>query len=134
MLHSCLHSGRLSHSATLYLRRLNFQHRKRIQFKRFCTKPGASVSVYFKNHDILTDASPGESLLAVAHKCGVEIPTGCLTGSCGTCEIEVTRQSASGSPITSVVRSCIATVPVDVQAITVDDISDAVWGVDGMDL
>jgi len=44
----------------------------------------------------------GSSWLAVAAKAGLLIPTGCLGGSCGACEIEVNGQ---------VVRACIATVP-----------------------
>jgi succinate dehydrogenase/fumarate reductase-like Fe-S protein len=37
-----------------------------------------------------------------AQAAGFAIPTGCLGGSCGACEIEVNGQ---------VVRACIATVP-----------------------
>ncbi|WP_320677188.1 2Fe-2S iron-sulfur cluster-binding protein [Prochlorococcus sp. MIT 1300] len=44
---------------------------------------------------------PGTSWLAVAKSVGVEIPTGCLSGSCGACEIEVNGK---------VVRACINNV------------------------
>jgi len=101
-----------------------------------CTKqikPGSCKSVYFKNHDILTDAAPGENILSVAHRCGVDIPTGCLTGSCGTCEVEVTKQSST-EEVTYVARACVASVPDDGVGIVIDDIADQVWGVDGMDL
>jgi aerobic-type carbon monoxide dehydrogenase small subunit (CoxS/CutS family) len=40
--------------------------------------------------------------LAAAREAGVTLPTGCLGGSCGACEIEVNGR---------VVRACIATVP-----------------------
>ena len=40
--------------------------------------------------------------LLAAAEAGQSIPTGCLGGSCGACEIEVNGQ---------VVRACIATVP-----------------------
>ena len=44
----------------------------------------------------------GADWLSAARAAGVTIPTGCLGGSCGACEIEVNGQ---------VVRACIATVP-----------------------
>jgi len=44
----------------------------------------------------------GGAWLAVAAKAGLMIPTGCLGGSCGACEIEVNGK---------VVRACISTVP-----------------------
>ena len=40
--------------------------------------------------------------LLAAREAGPVIPTGCLGGSCGACEIEVNGR---------VVRACIATVP-----------------------
>ncbi|MEB3296459.1 MAG: 2Fe-2S iron-sulfur cluster-binding protein [Cyanobacteriota bacterium] len=50
----------------------------------------------------LTEALPGTDWLVAARRAGVSIPTGCLGGSCGACEIEVNGQ---------LVRACIATVP-----------------------
>ncbi len=44
----------------------------------------------------------GTDWLVAAAAAGLAIPTGCLGGSCGACEIEVNGQ---------VVRACIATVP-----------------------
>ena len=44
----------------------------------------------------------GEDWLQAAQQAGMHIPTGCLGGSCGACEIEVNG---------TVVRSCISTVP-----------------------
>ena len=44
----------------------------------------------------------GEDWLKVALEAGVDIPTGCLVGSCGACEIEVNGE---------VIRACIKTVP-----------------------
>ncbi len=49
-----------------------------------------------------SETSPGRDWLTAAREAGVVIPTGCLGGSCGACEIEVNGQ---------VVRACIATVP-----------------------
>ena len=49
-----------------------------------------------------TQVPPGRDWLQAAAAAGQTIPTGCLGGSCGACEIEVNGQ---------VVRACIATVP-----------------------
>ena len=45
---------------------------------------------------------PGRDWLDAAREAGFSIPTGCLGGSCGACEIDV-----NGTTI----RACIATVP-----------------------
>tara|TARA_B100001175_G_scaffold224503_1_gene191339 strand:- start:77 stop:340 length:264 start_codon:yes stop_codon:yes gene_type:complete len=44
----------------------------------------------------------GEDWLKAARSAGVSIPTGCLGGSCGACEIEVNGK---------MLRACISTVP-----------------------
>ena len=49
-----------------------------------------------------TQVLPGTDWLQAAAEAGQTIPTGCLGGSCGDCEIEVNGR---------VVRACIATVP-----------------------
>ena len=36
-----------------------------------------------------TFVSEGDDWFSSAEKAGLEIPTGCLTGSCGACEIDV---------------------------------------------
>ncbi|MDA0887026.1 MAG: 2Fe-2S iron-sulfur cluster-binding protein [Cyanobacteria bacterium] len=57
--------------------------------------------------------------LLAAQTAGVTIPTGCLGGSCGACEIEVNGQ---------VVRACIATVPTSRSgALSVELASDPYW-------
>ena len=43
-------------------------------------------------------ASEGDDWFSIAEKVGLEIPTGCLTGSCGACEIDVNGET---------VRACI---------------------------
>ena len=50
----------------------------------------------------VTDVLVGSDWLPSAATAGVSIPTGCLGGSCGACEIEVNG---------TVVRACISTVP-----------------------
>ena len=48
-------------------------------------------------------AMEGEDWFSVAEKAGVQIPTGCLTGSCGACEIDVNGKT---------VRACISDIEV----------------------
>ena len=36
-----------------------------------------------------SNCSPGDDWLKAAYDADIEIPTGCLGGSCGACEIEV---------------------------------------------
>ena len=49
-----------------------------------------------------TSLRAGYTWLQEAHAAGVSIPTGCLGGSCGACEIEVNGE---------ILRACIALVP-----------------------
>lgn len=49
-----------------------------------------------------SSCAPGRDWLLAARDAGFSIPTGCLGGSCGACEIEVNGR---------MVRACIATVP-----------------------
>ena len=51
------------------------------------------------NHE--TFVSEGDDWFSSAEKAGLEIPTGCLTGSCGACEIDVNGQT---------VRACISDI------------------------
>ena len=48
-----------------------------------------------------TSASEGDDWFSTAEKAGLEIPTGCLAGSCGACEIDVNGET---------VRACISYV------------------------
>ena len=48
-----------------------------------------------------TFVSEGDSWFSSAEKAGLEIPTGCLTGSCGACEIDVNGKT---------VRACISDI------------------------
>ena len=40
-----------------------------------------------------TFVSVGDDWFSSAEKAGLEIPTGCLTGSCGACEIDVNGET-----------------------------------------
>ena len=48
-----------------------------------------------------TFVSEGDDWFTSAEKAGLEIPTGCLTGSCGACEIDVNGET---------VRACIRNI------------------------
>ena len=51
-----------------------------------------------------TYASEGDDWFSIAEKVGLEIPSGCLTGSCGACEIDVNGET---------VRACISGIRSD---------------------
>ena len=61
----------------------------------------STVVIHWPNGCRSTAAS-GSDWLQAAQAAGFSIPTGCLGGSCGACEIDVNGQT---------VRACIATVP-----------------------
>ncbi len=52
-------------------------------------------------NNIETFVSEGDDWLTSAERAGFEIPTGCLTGSCGACEIDVNGET---------VRACISEI------------------------
>ena len=52
-------------------------------------------------NNVETFASEGEDWFSLAKRVGLEIPTGCLTGSCGACEIDVNGKT---------IRACISDV------------------------
>ena len=60
----------------------------------------SKIKILWPN-DIETYAFEGDDWFLIAEKVGLEIPTGCLTGSCGACEIDVNGET---------VRACINSV------------------------
>lgn len=50
-----------------------------------------------------TYASEGDDWFSTAENAGFKIPTGCLTGSCGACEIDVNGKT---------VRACISNIKI----------------------
>ncbi len=64
-----------------------------------------------------SNCSAGIEWLKAACDANIEIPTGCLGGSCGACEIEVNG---------NVVRACIDRVP-NQDEIKVEFLSDPYW-------
>ena len=60
----------------------------------------SKIKVIWSNN-IETYVSEGEDWFSTAKKAGLEIPTGCLTGSCGACEIDVNGET---------IRACISNI------------------------
>jgi hypothetical protein len=82
----------------------------------------SQIQVTFQPTGITVMAEAEEDWLAVAQRAGVEIPTSCLAGSCGTCEVEL-----EGEALEEVCRTCIGTVPHSPPAITVYLLQDPTW-------
>ena len=60
----------------------------------------SKIKIIWPNN-IETYVSEGEDWFSNAEKAGLEIPTGCLTGSCGACEIDVNGET---------IRACISEI------------------------
>ncbi|PNH02272.1 hypothetical protein TSOC_011750 [Tetrabaena socialis] len=98
--------------------------------------PAEVVTVHFRQEGRSTQARPGEELMEAASRCAADIPTGCLHGSCGVCEVELFRYGPdgqlAGGPV--VMRACVARVPRGWARVEVAMMPlDAVWGQDGWD-
>ena len=61
----------------------------------------------------------GEPLLQVAERAGVDIPTGCLMGSCHACEVEIDGGET--------ICACISAVPPDKEKLTINLNVDLAW-------
>ena len=59
-----------------------------------------NIKIIWPNN-IETSTSEGDDWFSTAKKAGIEIPTGCLTGSCGACEIDVNGET---------IRACITNI------------------------
>ena len=78
----------------------------------------SSITVHWPDGHTSSE-SIGTDWLQAAAGAGVAIPTGCLGGSCGACEIEVNGK---------VVRACIGTVPPSKSGhLTVEFATDPYW-------
>ena len=58
------------------------------------------LKIHWPNNSITT-AKEGEDWFLIAKKANVDIPSGCLTGSCGACEIDVNGET---------IRPCIKNI------------------------
>ena len=71
-------------------------------------------------NNIETYASEGDDWFSTAKKAGLEIPSGCLTGSCGACEIDVNGKT---------VRACISKISIKKERnLNVNLTTDPFWG------
>lgn len=50
-------------------------------------RPGLRSPTHNSSQPTSTTASPGDDLMTAAERCGADITTGCLSGSCGLCEV-----------------------------------------------
>ena len=60
----------------------------------------ANIKIIWPNNKE-TFVSEGDDWFSSAEKAGFKIPTGCLTGSCGACEIDVNGET---------VRACVRNI------------------------
>ena len=58
------------------------------------------IKIYWPNKTI-SNAVDGDDWFSIAREAGMKIPTGCLTGSCGACEIDVNGET---------IRPCISNI------------------------
>ena len=66
-----------------------------------------------------TYASHGDDWFSIAREAGFEIPTGCLTGSCGACEIDVNGET---------IRPCICSLDFNNQInLNIEITKDPYW-------
>lgn len=92
------------------------------------------VTVSFEPTDARAEALPGEDLLEVANRCGALVPTGCLHGSCGICEVELNKYHKDGSAgAPTLVRACITKIPKGFSRVEIKEVQDPIWGQDGWD-
>ena len=79
----------------------------------------SSIKILWPNN-IETYASEGDDWFLTAEKAGLEIPTGCLTGSCGACEIDVNGET---------LRACISNIKNNKKCtLEVSLTTDPFWG------
>ncbi len=76
------------------------------------------VRIHWPNGQI-RDVPTGSEWITVANQADINIPTGCLRGSCGACEIEVNGE---------VLRACIAKVKfMSDKNLHVSVLADEIW-------
>ena len=72
------------------------------------------------SNDKETYATDGDDWFSTAEKAGLEIPSGCLTGSCGACEIDVNGET---------IRACINNIKSNKKSLlNVSLTTDPFWG------
>ena len=69
-------------------------------------------------NNILTEAQEGDDWFVNAKKANINIPTGCLSGSCGACEIDVNGKT---------IRPCITSIELSNEKLNIELTSDPYW-------
>ncbi len=69
-------------------------------------------------NNISTQAKEGDDWFVNAKKANINIPTGCLSGSCGACEIDVNGKT---------IRPCITNIALSNQKLNIEFTSDPYW-------
>ncbi len=70
-------------------------------------------------NNISTEASEGDDWFINAKKANIFIPTGCLSGNCGACEIDVNGKT---------LRPCISNIKSSTQkSLTIELTNDPYW-------
>ena len=69
-------------------------------------------------NNIYTEAKEGDDWFNNAKKANINIPTGCLSGSCGACEIDVNGKT---------IRPCITSIELSNQELNIEFTTDPYW-------
>ena len=69
-------------------------------------------------NNISTEANEGDDWFNNAKKANINIPTGCLSGSCGACEIDVNGKT---------IRPCITSIELSNEKLNIELTSDPYW-------
>tara|TARA_B100000925_G_scaffold42854_1_gene27947 strand:- start:253 stop:498 length:246 start_codon:yes stop_codon:yes gene_type:complete len=69
-------------------------------------------------NNISTEANEGDDWFINAKKANINIPVGCLSGSCGACEIDVNGKT---------IRPCITSIELSDQKLNIEFTSDPYW-------
>ncbi|MDE5090227.1 MAG: 2Fe-2S iron-sulfur cluster binding domain-containing protein [Trichodesmium sp. St18_bin3_1_1] len=77
------------------------------------------MKILFLPDNIIIDAEVGTPLLEVAEDAGVNIPTGCLMGSCHACEVELNDGQ--------IICACITAIPPGEKEMTINLSVDVDW-------
>jgi len=69
-------------------------------------------------NNMSTEAKEGDDWFVNAKKANINIPTGCLSGSCGACEIDVNGKT---------IRPCITSIELSNQKLNIEFTTDPYW-------